>query len=87
MKLNVKKIAVILAVVWGLYVLLIGWLGAAGWGNQFLINIFSVIYVGFSPTFIGGIIGGVWGALDGLIAGIVIANLYNHVFSRSSHHF
>lgn len=77
MKLNPKKLATALAATWGLYVLLIGWVAAAGWGTTDLVDALSGLYLGFKATFVGGIIGGLWGMIDGLIAGYIIAWVYN----------
>lgn len=77
MKLNPKRFAIAVGIVWGLYVLLTGWIAAAGWGNYTLVNTLSAIYLGFKPTFVGGIVGGLWGVLDGLIGGYLLIYLYN----------
>ncbi len=43
--------------------------------------IFSIrqgtVYIGFEPSFVGGIVGGIWGFVDGFIAGAVVAFFYN----------
>jgi len=77
MKLNPEKLAVALGLTWGLYVLLIGWVAAIGWGTSELVTALAGLYVGFKATLLGGIIGGLWGFLDGIIAGYLIAVFYN----------
>jgi len=37
----------------------------------------SSLYIGYAPSFVGGIIGGIWGFFDGLIGGAILALLYN----------
>ncbi len=75
-KCNVKALTLSLGIVWGVYVLFIGWAGALGWGAR-LASPISSLYIGFAPTFVGGIIGGIWGFVDGAIGGALIAWLYN----------
>ncbi len=77
MKLNPKKLAIALALTWGLYVLCIGWAAAIGWGTTDLVSALAGLYIGFKATLLGGIIGGLWAAIDGLIAGYLIAWFYN----------
>lgn len=82
MKLNPKKFAIAAGIVWGLYVLFIGWTAAAGWGNHALVNALGALYLGFKPTFFGGIIGGLWGVLDGVIGGYLVIYLYNRMSKK-----
>ncbi len=77
MKINPVKFAIVASITWGLYILLIGWLAAAGWSNQSLINSTTALYLGFKPTFLGGIVGSMWGLVDGLAAGYVLAMALN----------
>jgi hypothetical protein len=51
------------------------------WGNGFVAAMSSV-YIGFRPTFLGGIIGAVWGFFDGAVAGAIIAWVYNGVAKK-----
>jgi hypothetical protein len=78
MKLNPKKLAISSAIVWGLYVLLAGWVAAIGWGNHDLVKALAGLYIGYKATFIGGIIGGLWAVVDGLIGGYLVAVFYNY---------
>ncbi|MCP4177984.1 MAG: membrane-associated protein [bacterium] len=80
-KISVKGLALALGITWGLYMLLLGWVSCFGWGIG-VMKIMSTLYIGFSPSFIGGIIGAIWGFFDGVIAGIIIAWIYNRVSKK-----
>lgn len=76
-KVNVKAAAISLGLWWGGGMLVAGWVSMlTGWGLGF-VDIMSSFYIGFAPTFLGGIIGGIWGFIDGFIGGAVLAFLYN----------
>jgi hypothetical protein len=76
-KLNVKALALACGVLWGLYMLCIGWAAwLIAWGTGF-VTAMSSVYIGFAPTFLGGIIGAIWGVVDGAVAGAIIAWVYN----------
>jgi hypothetical protein len=76
-KLNIKALALAGGVLWGLYMLLIGWAAwLFGWGTGF-VTAMSSVYIGFHPTFFGAIAGAIWGFADGAIAGAIIAWVYN----------
>ena len=78
-KLNVRALALAGGVLWGFYMLFIGWSAwLLGWGTDFVVTMSSV-YIGFRPTFVGGIVGAIWGFIDGAIAGVIIAWVYNVV--------
>jgi len=80
-KLDVKALAVALGVVWGFGMLFVGWASIFGWGTAF-VDAMSSVYIGFAPTFLGGIIGGVMGLVDGAIGGAIIAAVYNVVVKK-----
>lgn len=80
-KLNAKALAIALGSAWGIGVLFIGWAGIFGWYTPF-IEIMASAYIGFEPTFLGGIIGAAWGFADGAIGGLIIAIIYNAVLKR-----
>jgi len=80
-KLDVKALAFGLGVSWALCMLFIGWVGAFGWGTK-IIEVMSSLYIGFKPTFLGGIIGAIWGFIDGAIGGLIIALVYNAVVKQ-----
>ncbi len=74
-RLSVKGLALGLAVPWSLCVLFAGWLSPA-WASGF-VQVFSIIYPGYSAGFVGGIIGGIESLADGAVAGAIIALVYN----------
>ncbi len=80
-KLNVKALAVGLGVSWGLAMLFVGWVSIFGWGTK-IVEMISSLYIGFEPSFLGGIIGAIWGFFDGAIGGALIAFVYNTVAER-----
>lgn len=53
-----------------------GWASILGWCAKF-VEIMASIYIGFKPTFLGGIIGAIWGFIDGAVGGAIIAFVYN----------
>ncbi len=75
-KLSVKSLALGLGISCAAYMLFLGWVAAFGWGAD-LVGVISSLYIGFAPTFLGGIIGAVWGFFDGAIGGAIIALVYN----------
>jgi hypothetical protein len=77
-KLRVKKVALAAGITWGIYMLLCGWTAIFGWGDS-IVGVFSSIYLGYSASFLGGILGGIWGFFDGLIAGAIFAFVYNRI--------
>ncbi len=78
-QLDVKALAIAAGISWASYMLLIGWLAAMfGFGTSF-VEMISSMYIGFTPTFLGGIIGAIWGFVDGAIGGAIIAFVYNIV--------
>ncbi len=77
MKLNVKAFGLASGIIWAACMLLCAWMAAIfNWGTS-VIELFGDFYLGYAPTFLGGIIGGVWGFVDGLIFGLIFAWLYN----------
>ena len=77
-KLNVKAAAIALGAAWGIYMLSLGWMAMFGWGADF-VKLMSSVYIGFAPSFLGGIIGGIWAFVDGFVGGAIIAWVYNAV--------
>lgn len=66
----------------GIYMLLFGWI-AWIWGYGVgLIQLISQGFIGFAPSFSGGIFGGIWGFFDGFIFGLIAAWVYNLCTSR-----
>lgn len=82
-KLRVLPMAFGLGVTWGIGIMLLGWVSAAGWGTK-LVEVLSSLYLGYASAFLGGVIGGIWGFGDGFFAGLVLSLLYN-AFARAKH--
>jgi hypothetical protein len=74
--MNVRSFALAGGIVWGAGVMFLGWIAAFNWGRA-LEGVFASLYIGYGPSFLGGVIGGVWAFFDGLIAAALIAWLYN----------
>ena len=75
-KWSIIGLALGIGIPWGFTMVLVGWTSMFGWGNAFLSTMAS-IYIGYEPSFIGGIIGGIWGFGDGFIGGALVAFFYN----------
>ena len=80
-KLSVKGLAVGLGVSWAVCMLFVGWTSIFGWGVKF-VETMSSVYIGFTPTFLGGAIGAIWGFVDGAIGGAIIALIYNAIVRK-----
>ena len=65
-------------IVWGLAILITGWIAMTGWGYNF-VDVMSSIYTGYCPSFIGGIIGGIWGFFFAGILGTVFSVIHNKI--------
>lgn len=76
-KFDVRATALALATVWGLVSLIAGWAASNGWCDYY-VEVMSSCYIGYAPTFVGGIIGGIWGFVEGLVVGWVFAHAYNY---------
>ena len=77
-RLNIRAFCFSFAIAFAIFILFIGWCGAFGWGVGF-IKTWSSVYIGYAPTFVGGIIGFFWGLLDGGVAGLLVSFLYNSI--------
>jgi len=74
--IHVWAFAFAFGVTWGLGILLLGWFAAWWhWGIP-IVDVLGSGYIGYTPTFIGGIIGGIWAFVDGFIFGLVLAAFY-----------
>jgi len=82
-RLSIRGLAVGLGVAWGVCMLFTGWVAIFGWCGKF-VEVMASVYIGFKPTFIGGIIGGSWGFIDGAIGGTIIAFVYNLVARKNN---
>ena len=78
MKLCVWGLGIALGIVWAISMLVAGWISIWGWGTMF-VNTMSSVYIGYTPSFGGGIVGAIWGFVDGFIGGILLAFFYNMV--------
>jgi hypothetical protein len=76
-KLNIKAFALTCGILWGLFILLATWFLLIRDSPGQIIGKLSVFYIGYTYTWLGGIIGMIWGFVDGLISGAVFAWLYN----------
>jgi hypothetical protein len=78
MRLSVRGLGLAMGVTWGAGVLLLGLLGAIGWGRA-VVEVLGSLYLGYRPTPLGSIVGGVWAFVDGGLAGVIVAWLYNRL--------
>ena len=77
MKLNVKAFALACGIVWGVAILLVtSWLLAFDASGETIAKL-GKVYLGYSYSWLGGLIGLIWGFVDGLIGGAIFAWLYN----------
>ncbi len=76
MKLNIKAVTFSFAILAAIYMMFLGWVACGGWGKD-LVTVISSFYIGYEPSFIGGIIGGAWAFVDGAIFGVILGSLYN----------
>lgn len=81
MKLCVLSFGVALGIVWAISMLIAGWTSVYGWGSLF-VNTLSSVYLGYGPSFGGGIVGAIWGFVDGFIGGVLLAFFYNLISFR-----
>ena len=75
-KLSYRGLILSLAITWSISCLFLGWIGALGWGAE-LVRLLGKLYIGYTPSFIGGIIGAIWAFADGAAAGLIITFFYN----------
>ncbi len=80
-KLSVKGLAAGVGAAWAFCMLFAGWAAMFGWSAKF-VAVMASVYIGFEPSFLGGIIGAAWGFVDGAIAGLIIAIVYNAVTKK-----
>lgn len=82
MKLNWKCFALSVGCAWALGQLLAGWIAIFGRGEDY-VEVMSSLYIGFKPSFVGGIIGALWGFLDGFIFGAILSGTYNAFLGKA----
>jgi hypothetical protein len=76
-KLKPCALGCALGLIWSVSLLMLAWLGAYFHYGLLFVHMISSVYLGYAPTFWGGIIGALWGGVDFFIFGVLIAWLYN----------
>lgn len=73
-KLNVWGWAVTVGGIIGISTVLIGW-----WAGDadVIVNRLSEFYIGYAPSFVGGIVGGAWAFTIWTLIGAIFASIYN----------
>ena len=70
---NWTGLAIRFGFVWGAIVLLTGWSAiVCSWCAR-AVDAASLLYIGYSSTFLGGIIGFAWGFINAALIGAIIA--------------
>ena len=82
-KLNVLKFALAWGITFGVYLMVLGWVAMSGWGAD-IVNLISTVYIGYAPTFLGGVIGGIWAFFDWGIGMAIVAWLYNAMLGKEA---
>ena len=86
MKLDVRAVAVVLALAWGILGMFVTGLANLIWPGygQVFLDVMASLYPGYTATASFGqvIIGALYGILDGAVAGAVFAWLHNLCASR-----
>ncbi len=78
-RLAVGTLGIAFGIVWAFGMFLLGIMAAfSGWGIA-IVEVFSSLYIGYSPSFVGSITGAVWGFVDGFIFAALVAWLYNRL--------
>ncbi len=77
-KINLRAAVLSFGITWAIAMLFIGWVAMFGWGIR-VVEVLSSLYIGFAPSFIGGIIGAVWGFFDGAIGAAIFTFIYNTI--------
>jgi hypothetical protein len=81
-RIRLLPTAIAMGATWAMGVTLLGWISITGWGIRF-VDVLSSVYIGFRPTFIGGIVGGLWAFTDAFAAGVVFALVFNAIAARN----
>ncbi len=76
-RLSVISLAISLGLVWGLSMLITGFLAYYMQYGNTIVTMFGGIYPGYQATVAGALWGGLWGFIDGLVGGFFIALFYN----------
>jgi hypothetical protein len=81
--IDVRAFSLASGIVSGAGTIFLGWIAALGWGwGKSLLDVLAGLYVGYTASFVGGIIGGVYGFFDGLIGAAILAWLYNRFIAQ-----
>lgn len=80
-KLHIKSFTIACGITWGLAMLFLAWVSSFGWGIRD-VSVISDLYLGYKPTFLGGIIGALWGFVDGAIGGFLLSYFYNLLLKK-----
>ena len=77
---NIWKIGLSFGITWGLYVLFFAWSAGFlnGWG-QGVVETLGSFYLGYTATFLGGIIGFIWGFFCAGVFGVIASWIYNKI--------
>lgn len=79
-KLSAYALGVAFGVTEALFMLFFGWVAWIFGYGTFIIDIIAHVYIGYAPTFLGGIYGALWGLLDGFIFGLIAGYIYNRCY-------
>lgn len=84
---HVLSFGLALGLLWAfaLFIVAIITIAAGGYGEGFIHSI-GMMYIGYKPSFVGGLIGAIWGFVDAFVGGVILAWLYNcfsHLFCKS----
>ncbi len=77
-KIDAKSAILAFGITWAVAMLFVGWVAMFGWGTK-VVDVLASLYIGFAPTFIGGLIGAVWGFFDGAIGAAIFVFVYNAI--------
>jgi hypothetical protein len=77
MKLRPLALALTSGIFWGATVMIGTWWLLIVGSSGVLVSELSKFYLGFSFSFVGGLIGLIWGFVDGFVCGLLFALLYN----------
>jgi hypothetical protein len=87
MNLGKRALGLSLGLVWGFTVLLATWWLLYRGSSGVTISSLGKLYIGYTFSWIGGLIGFLWGFVDGFIGGVIVAwlyNLFNKKFYKSA---
>ena len=81
-KINVWKFALAWGISFGVYLMVLGWFAAFGWGTK-IVDMVSSLYIGYAPSFLGGVIGGIWAFVDWTIGVAIVGWIYNALIGKN----